>query len=125
VALLSWRFSDSVCSLFSSSVPFVVVSFLSFCCSCVFSGCQRANILYDRHIALVPEFSGHDKLAGTKFYNMADPRDEKWVHGTTKETARDRKGTPFPLPQTKPTYDRPARILVDKIEVTLLVGGGG
>jgi len=91
----------------------------------ILSGCQRANILYDRHIALVPEFSGHDKLAGTKFYNMADPRDEKWVHGTTKETARDRKGTPFPLPQTKPTYDRPARILVDKIEVTLLVGGGG
>jgi len=88
----------------------------------VVKGCQRANILYDRHLALCPDFTGFEDLSDELKMSLATIRqDPDWQYGTTRDTAYDRAGTPFPLPQTEPHYRRPARLGVDKIAVPLLI----
>ena len=80
--------------------------------------CGRANIAYDRHIALVSGFTGQSELATEDLRTRRN--DKNWYQGCTPSTAYDRR-VPYPLPQTKSHYRYPARVLADKIQVTMLI----
>eukprot|EP00615_Pteridomonas_danica_P012223 CAMPEP_0114331996 /NCGR_PEP_ID=MMETSP0101-20121206/2784_1 /TAXON_ID=38822 ORGANISM="Pteridomonas danica, Strain PT" /NCGR_SAMPLE_ID=MMETSP0101 /ASSEMBLY_ACC=CAM_ASM_000211 /LENGTH=572 /DNA_ID=CAMNT_0001462515 /DNA_START=1507 /DNA_END=3225 /DNA_ORIENTATION=+ len=84
----------------------------------VANNCKRANIMYDRHLVLMPTFTGKHLLS-PELQNRG--KDAAWYLGTTPDTTYDRKRTPYPLPQTASHYLAPARVQVDKIAVTLLL----
>lgn len=77
--------------------------------------CRRANIMYDRHLVLMPTYSGMEELSPEV---RALGKSKAWADGLT---TRKRGDCEYPLPQTIPHYTTHARHRVKNIKVRLCV----